>query len=83
VDIKVLELDEAENPEFVTVRMSVQEAAFMAKVTGQQSTNDAEAVFPGGSDPSHSVYNALVGSVFNRFWDGGVDDYLADRGLNT
>ncbi|MFF1701225.1 hypothetical protein [Streptomyces sp. NPDC058252] len=76
MDIKVLELDEAGNPEFITVRMTVLEAAFMAEVTGKQSSNDAEQVFAGGSAPSHSIYDALVGSVFNRFWDGGVDDYL-------
>jgi hypothetical protein len=76
MDIKVLELDDAENPEFITVRMSIQEAAFMAKVTGGQSDNDAEEIFKGGSVHSHSIYEALVGGVFNRYWDGGVHDYL-------
>ncbi|MDX3260791.1 hypothetical protein PV336_16340 [Streptomyces sp. MI02-2A] len=79
MDIKVLELDDAENPEFITVRMSVQEAAFLARVTGGHSGDTAEEVLPGGATANRDIYSALVGSVFNRYWDGGINDYLLGR----
>jgi hypothetical protein len=76
MDIKVLELDDEGDPEFITVRMHVLEAAFMTKVVGVQSDKDAEDVFPGGAIPSHSIYKGLTDGVFHRYWDGGVHDYL-------
>ena len=73
--IKSIEFDDDDELEFVTVRMSAEEAAFIAKFTGRQSDATAEEVMSGGRPACNHLYAALVGKVFNRLYDGGVDDW--------
>jgi hypothetical protein len=82
--IKGIEFNDAGEPESVTLRMSVEEAAFIAKFTGQQSSVTAEKVMPaGGGVASSALYNTLTGYVFQPYWDGGVDEYLQSARLHT
>jgi hypothetical protein len=76
--IRTLEFDEDEQPESLTVQMSIREAAYLAKVTGKHSSDTANAVMRGGSEANTLVYNALTGAVFNRYWDGGVHEYAGE-----
>lgn len=74
--VKNITLDEEENPAVVTVELSADEAAFIARLTGSLSPHDVITAM--GEDPrwfnaSAEVYNGLVGSVFNRFYDDGID----------
>lgn len=60
-----IELDTDELPVEVTVRMSRAEATLIASYVGQLTPSTAT---------SHGIYDALVGGVFNRFWEDGLDD---------
>jgi hypothetical protein len=79
-EFKVIELDENEDPSFVTVRMSIQEAAFITTVMGKQSGESADELMPGGGEASRSLWNAFTGGLFNRWYDGGFSEYLRDCG---
>ena len=67
MELKVLtftQSDEGEaQPETITVQMTVQEALWIARVSGQQR----------GSSPHNGIYDCLVGDIFDRFWEEGVD----------
>lgn len=56
-------------PAKVTVTMGIEEAIWIAKTAGKQR----------GSSPHSSIYDALVGDVFNRYWECGVDDACRAR----
>lgn len=73
--VRTIEMDDHGEPEFVTVRMSLEELAYLAKVTGKHSTVTAEEIMHGGAANTH-LYDCASGEVFNRYYDGGVDDYL-------
>lgn len=77
--IKSVELDSDEEIEFVTVRLTVAEAAFIAKFTGRQNGITANEVMPGGDQASANLYGAMVGGVFNRWYDGGVEEWVPDQ----
>lgn len=72
--IMSIDLDGNEEPESVVMRVTRAEATLIAKLTGWQSPQTANEVMPGGSIASQGLYEALTGSVFNRFWDGGVTE---------
>lgn len=53
-------------PNTVSVTMTIEEALWVAKLAGQ-TRGDGE-----GSE----IYNCLVGDVFNRYFEDGVDDAM-------
>lgn len=55
--------DDEYYPETITVTMTLKEAIFIAKKAG------AEPPAATGT-----ICDCLVGDVFNRYWDDGVDD---------
>lgn len=60
-----IDLDESEMPERIRVEMTREEAIMIADHVG--SVTPSRPV-------TSAVWDALTGSVFNRFWDDGVDD---------
>ncbi len=52
------------DPRAITVTMTLEEAIWIALVSGKQR----------GESPHNGIYTCLVGDVFNRYWDDGVDD---------
>lgn len=78
--INRIDLDDEGQPESVTATLSADEALFLAVVTGKHSSNTAEELMIGGGRLSSSVYGCLAGSLFNRFYEDGVDDALRHRG---
>lgn len=74
--IRQIALDEEENPESVTVQMSLPEAAFIAKIIGVTNGADRDKMVRNGAKLGSEVYDALTGSLFNRFYHGGVEDVL-------
>lgn len=74
--IKNIEMDDDGEPEFVAVRMTVEELAYIAKFTGAQSDATARGVMPGGAAANLALYECAVGELFNRYYDGGVDDWI-------
>jgi hypothetical protein len=52
------------DPATVTVTMSIEEALWIAQVAGKQR----------GGSPHRTIYDCLVGDLFNRYWEDGVKD---------
>lgn len=75
MDTKSLTLS-AGRPTMVTVEMTIDEAAVIAKVFGEFSLKTFEEKFPRMDNEHSEIYDCLVGEVFNRFWDDGVDGCL-------
>ena len=79
--IRQIALDDDEMPESVLVEMTVTEALFVAQLVG--SIPPADLPRYGMADDRwrvamHSVYDAMAGGLFNRFWDGGVREAMTD-----
>ena len=70
--ILAIELDTDELPAEITVRMSRAEAELIAAHVGQ--------VLP-STGTSSGIYDALVGGVFNRFWEDGLTDARHESGF--
>lgn len=78
--IKRIDLDATEMPAVITVEMTVGEAIALARLTGKLSPDTARErglVW----DDTVATYDALIGSVFNRYWEDGIDG--ASRGNPT
>lgn len=56
-------------PRTVTVEMSISDALVIAEIYGQMNGIAHQATGATGD-----VYDCLVGSVFNRYWDDGTND---------
>ena len=71
--VKALEFNYQEEyalPSFITVKMSIQEAAQIAAIFGQFT--DAEFAKRGWT-LTH-VYDDLASNIFNRYWENGDKD---------
>lgn len=76
--IRSIEFDKKEQPQTLTVELSVAEAAALAQLTGKRSPlKAAEDKIP--YPETTSVYDALVGAFFNRYWDNGIEGYVKDH----
>ena len=60
----------------VTVQMTAEEAAFMAKVTGKMNDPMAQEAFGIPTQAHSEIYDLLAGEVFNRLYDDGVDEWI-------
>jgi hypothetical protein len=75
--VKKISLDDEEMPERVLLDCSHDEAVLIASLLGKHNSDDLDAVIPGGGRLGGDVYDALTGSVFNRFYDDGVAGAVA------
>ncbi|MBT2467872.1 hypothetical protein J7E97_08285 [Streptomyces sp. ISL-66] len=75
--VKRIDLDDDEMPERILVELSHDEAVYLAVLLGKQSPSDREAILRGGGSLGGGVYNGLVGTVFNTFYEDGVNDAVA------
>lgn len=62
--VKQINLGDDDYPEQVTVEMTLDEAALVARLVGKEAPPSAE---------SSNIYRALSRSVFNTFWENGID----------
>ena len=66
--LRTINLDSDESLTTISVDMTIEEACWIAKVTG--SVNNANSKL-------HSdIYSCLSGAVFNRFYEDGVNEAL-------
>lgn len=79
MNVKQINLDDDGVPESVFVRLSRDEALYLAKLTGGQNGVSAEAVLAGGAGLNAEVYASLTGELFNRFYEDGVNDVVRSR----
>lgn len=71
--VKRIDLDDEEMPERVLLELTHDEAAYLTVLIGRQSSNDMNAVTLGGADLGGAIYDGLTGSLFNRFYEDGVE----------
>lgn len=67
--------EEGAIPAHVTVRMTVQEAAWIGKLVGRLKAHQKPKNF--------DVFGCLIGDVFNRYWDDGVDGAMRELGIQA
>lgn len=70
--VTALEFGRDENPEWVTVRMPVSDAAAVVGVLGHLS---ADSVPPGTYESTSGLADLLEQRVFLPYWEEGVRDY--------
>jgi hypothetical protein len=75
-----ISFNDDENPKEILVRLTIEEAGYLGRLTGTQSDNSAEAIMQGGTLLNSEVYHCLSGNVFNRYWEDGLNDYFKNRG---
>lgn len=68
VKIKTIHLDERGKPTSVVAELSVEEAAWISKTTGTLS--------PDRHPQAAGMSGDLDTTIFNPFWEDGVDGYL-------
>lgn len=68
--IKAITLDRDELPETITVEMTRAEAILIVRHVGSLRPSTAT---------SDEMYEALAGSLFNRFWDDGVAEAASEQ----
>ena len=56
-------------PETITVKMTIQEALWVARTAGVQR----------GESPHVDIYGCLTSGVFNCYWEDGVDGAKKDH----
>lgn len=66
-------LDENEEMKSISVDMTVEEACWMAKLSG--SINNVN------SQLHSEIYSCLAGSFFNHFYEDGVNTAMTDLGV--
>jgi len=62
---------EGATPNSLNVTLDIKEAIWITLLAGKQRGTD---------ESSLDLYNTLVGDVFNRYWDSGVDGAYRDHG---
>lgn len=76
MNIKTIELDDEGDLVSVTVRMSAQEAAYLAALTEQQSEATNNALMANGDMHGMAVFGALNHGLFAKFYLDGVQQFL-------
>ena len=66
--LRTINLDENEDLTTISVDMTIEEACWMAKVSG--------AIANDHSKLHHEIYSCLVGGFFNKFYEDGVNEAL-------
>ncbi|MFE2994143.1 hypothetical protein ACFXG4_03915 [Nocardia sp. NPDC059246] len=75
--VTAITLDDNEVPATATVVLTREEMQFIAKFTGLQSHRAAEEWLPGHGDACAGIFVGLTRTVFNPFWDDGLDGAIA------
>jgi hypothetical protein len=75
--MKRIDLDDEEMPERILVELTHDEALYLAFLASEQSDNCMNAVMPGGGRFAEGIYEALTGSLFNRYYEDGMQGAAA------
>ncbi len=65
-------------PKNVTIELSIEEAAYFTKVIGSMNDIQANEVMNDGAAILHELYEGFTGDIFNRYWDGGIHEFLGN-----
>lgn len=80
--IRAIALDDDELPATITVEMTVDEAGLLAAHLGNTRPKDRNDEIAGFGAVGSDIYEALAGSIFNRYYEDGVREYLVERRKN-
>jgi hypothetical protein len=80
VNIRSIDADDEGALTHVVVRMTAQEAAYLARVIGARNGIVSNETMPGGDSINSEIYLALTGELFNRFYDDGLDGAMRHLG---
>lgn len=72
--IKSIELDDEGAPETVTIKLTVQQLAEVAKVLGKMSPAT------GSTEGTSAFYDCAVSELFNYYWEDGLNSYMRENG---
>lgn len=71
--IRSIEMDRHGVPEFVTVKMTVEQLADLVLVVGKMSPPT------GSTEALTEFYQFALSELFNRYWEGGIHSYRRDN----
>ena len=77
--VRAITMDDEAMPATITVEMTLNEAALMARLTGALSPTAVTSGLGDGPrwfNAADGVFDCLTGELFNRFWDNGVEDVI-------
>lgn len=77
--VKKIKLDSEGNPKKITAEFSLEQLAFIGKVVGSMNGITSSEVMTGGSSVSSSIYDGITGDIFNKYWDGGIHEWIDAR----
>ena len=63
-------------PSSITVKLTIREAALLAKMLGKQTGTEASELLPDGDTLSSDIYTGLS-RIFNSHWEDGLHEYCA------
>ena len=69
-----MDFDDAGLPSGGTFVLTGVEMLYLAQLTGRQNGNTAEQVMSGGSEANSDIFDCLSGSVFNAYYEDGIDE---------
>lgn len=78
--LRRIELDDNELPSCATFDVTADEALYLALLLGKMSSVQTEELLTGGGELADDLYECLTGSLFNRFYEDGVNDAVRARG---
>jgi hypothetical protein len=75
--VKQINLNDDGQPEEIVVRLTRDEAAYLALLTAKQSGHTSEEIMAGGHGLNCEVYATLTGEFFNRYYEDGVHGFAS------
>lgn len=78
--IVMVEFDEEEQPQWITMRLSLEEVGLIALITGKYTPAVVNNnILKDGYPAAESLHDAATAGVFNRWFYAGVKDWAKDR----
>lgn len=77
--IRQINLDDHGLPDRVTAELTRDEALYIATILGKQNDLQANEIMSGGAEVGTEIYDSLTGELFNRYWEDGHRQALAER----
>lgn len=78
--IQKIKLDDLAKPKSLTVKMSIKEALFIAKILTTMTPNDHAKVMSDGMQIGHEMSETMTADLFNRFYEDGIDEATHEIG---
>lgn len=60
-------------PTEAAVVMTRDEMIYLATLLGRSTPAEDDVIMANGAQLSSEIYHTLAGSLFNRFWESGID----------